>query len=107
MFDILNKDEDFEKYLGTEVFVRFDVDPKELACRGLVRDHLQSCADARNKLKDGFYLLTKDDYDLNDYHRFSITVNDEVWSARHSYIKEVYGLEVNLILKQCLDLDEL
>lgn len=94
MWDILVKDEDFEKYIGKKVFVRFEVDPKGLTCRGNVEKFLQYCADRRNELKDGFYLLTKDGDDRKDHHRFLLDVGDEgSWSARHSFIKEIYGLK--------------
>lgn len=94
MWDVLVKDEDFEKYLGTKVFVRFEIDPKELTCCGDVKSFLQGCADTRNELKDGFYLLTRDNDNIKDYHRFSIDLGDEeIWSARHNFIREIYGIK--------------
>lgn len=94
MWDILKKDEDFERYIGKKVFVRFEIDPKVMTCHGNIEEFLQHCADERNELKDGFYLLRKDGDDIRDFHRYSIDLGDEeIWSARHNYIKEIYGVK--------------
>lgn len=93
MFEILKSDKDFERHLGEEVFVRFEVDPKVLTCCGNVKEFLQECAEKSNELKDGFYKLICDSDDRTDYHRFTIkNVNDGDWSARHNFIKEIYGM---------------
>lgn len=93
MWDILKSNDDLNKYIGTEVFVRFEVDPKIMTCcTSKIKDFLQGCADKQNKLKDGFYMLLQDD-PSDPYHGYGLVVNGEVWSARHNFIKEIYGIK--------------